>query len=57
MMEWKDVHLSSPVKTPKLQLAVEQPSTEECWILPNKDTPCPRAKEKLQVDGRRNKII
>ena len=28
--------LSSSVKTPKLHLAAEQPSTEECWIPPEK---------------------
>ena len=41
----------SPVWTPKSPLAAEQPSTGECWILPKKDTPCPRAKEKPQQDG------
>ena len=40
----------------KLQLAAEQPSTGECWISPKTDTPHPRAKEKLQQDGRRGKI-
>ena len=47
---------SSPMKTPKLQLATEQPSTGECWIPPKKDTPCPRAKEKPQQDTRTGKI-
>ena len=28
--------LSSSVKTPKLHLVAEQPSTEECWIPPKK---------------------
>jgi len=50
------VHSSSPVRTPKLQLAAEQPLTGECWITPGKDIPCPRAKEKPQQDGRRGKI-
>ena len=27
---------SSPARTPKLQLAAEQPSTGECWISPKK---------------------
>ena len=54
MAEQKDVH-SSPAKTPKLQLTAEQPLTGECWIPPKKDTPCPRAKELLQQDGRRGK--
>ena len=47
---------SSPVRTPKLQLAAEQLLTGECWIPPKKYTPCPAAKEKLQQDGRRGKI-
>ena len=33
MTEQKDnVHSSVPVRTPKSQLAAEQPSTGECWI-------------------------
>ena len=52
MVEEKDVWSSSPVRTPKLELAVEQPSIGECWIPPKKDTPCSRAKEKPQQDGR-----
>ena len=47
---------SSPERTPKLQLAAEQPLTGECWIPPNKDTPCPKAKEKPQEDGRKGEI-
>ena len=47
---------SSSARTPKLQLATEQPSTGECWIPPKKDTPYPRAKEKPQQDGRRAEI-
>ena len=47
---------SSPVRTPKLQLAAEQPLTGECWMQPQKDTPCPRAKVKPQLGGRRGKI-
>ena len=47
---------SSPVRTPKLQLAPEQPSTGECWILPQKDISCPVEKEKPQQDGRKGKI-
>ena len=39
---------SSPARTPKLQLAAEQPSTGKCWIPPKKDIPHPRAKEKTQ---------
>ena len=48
---------SSPARTPKLQLAAEQPWTEECWIIPKQDTPHPRAKEKPQQDGRRGKFM
>ena len=44
---------SSSARTPKLELATEQASTEECWIPPKKDTPCPRAKELPPQDGRR----
>ena len=44
---------SSPARPPKLQLIVEQASTGECWIPQKKDTPCPRAKELPQQDGRR----
>ena len=52
------MHSSSPARTPKLQLAAEQPSTGECWITPKKekDTPLPKAKEKPQQDSRRGKI-
>ena len=48
---------SSPMRSPKLQLPAEQPSTGECWIPPKKDTPYPRAKEKPPKDGRRGKIM
>ena len=47
---------SSPARTPKLRLAAEQSSIGECWDPPKKDTLCPRAKEKLQQDGRRATI-
>ena len=36
---------SSPVRTPKLQLAAEQPSAGECWIPPEIDTRCPRSRK------------
>ena len=36
MAENKAVSSSSPVTTRKLQIAAEQPSTEECWIPPEK---------------------
>ena len=57
MVEQKDVNSSSPVRTPELQLAAEQPSTGESWIPPQKDTPHPRAKERPQKDGRRGKTM
>ena len=43
-------------RTPKLQLTAEQPLIGECWIPPKNGTPRPRAKEKLQQDGRRDEI-
>ena len=56
MAEKKEVRSSSPVRTPKLQPAAEQPWTAEHWIPPKKGTACPRTKEKPQQDGRRSKI-
>ena len=53
MADWKDVGLSSPARTPKLQPTAEQPSAGKCWIPRKKDTPHPRAKEKPSQDGRR----
>ena len=50
------MHLFSPARTPKLQLAAEQLLTGECWITPKKDIPCPSAKKKSQQDGRRGEI-
>ena len=50
------MYLSSPARTPKLQLTAEQLSTGECWTPPQKDTPSPRAKEMPQQDGRRREI-
>ena len=46
---------SSPVRAPKLQLAVEQPSIGGHWNLSKKkkDTLCPETKKKLQWDGQR----
>ena len=52
MVEQKDVFSSSPARTPKLQLAAEQPSMGGCWNPPKKkDTPYPRTNEKPQ-DGK-----
>ena len=56
-MDSKDVHSSSPARTPKLQLATEESSKGECWIPPRKDIPSPRAKEKPQQDGRSGEIM
>ena len=56
---WQSIRIvrsSSPVRTPKLQLAAEQPLMGDCWIPPKKDTPCPMAKEKPQQDDRRGEI-
>ena len=50
MVHWRDVHSSSPVRTSKLQLTAEQPSTGECWIPSKKDISHPSAKEKPQQD-------
>ena len=51
------MHSSFPARTPKLQLAAEQPLTGECWMPPKKDTLHKRAKEKPQQDGRRGEIM
>jgi len=48
---------SPPLRAPKLQLAVEQPSTGRHWNPPSKDTLCPKTKKKLQQDGRRVTIM
>ena len=50
------MHSSPPMRAPKLQLAVEQPSTRGHWNPPKKDTPHPVAKKKPQWDGRRGVI-
>jgi len=44
---------SSSSRVPKLQLAVEQPSTGGCWNPPKKDTPSSTTKKKPQQDGSR----
>ena len=41
MVEQKDVCSSPPVRAPKLQIAVKQPSTGGRWNPPNKDAPRP----------------
>ena len=50
------MYSSSPARTPKSQLAAEQPSTGEFWIPPKKDTPHPRAKGKPQQIRRQGVI-
>ena len=45
------MHLSSSLRTPKLELAAEQPSTGECWISPKTDTQHKMTKEQLHQDG------
>ena len=49
--------LISPVRTPKSQLAVEQPLTGGCGNPPKRDILCPRTKENPQQDGRRGEIM
>ena len=51
------MHLSSPARTPKLQLTAEQLLTGECWIPPKKGSPHLKAKESPQQDGRRGEIL
>ena len=46
MAKYKDI--SPPVRTPKLQLVVEQPLTGGHWNPPKKDTPRPKTKKKSQ---------
>ena len=43
---------SSPVRAPKLQLAVDQPSAGGHWNKLKKDTPHPKTKKKVQWDCR-----
>ena len=55
-----DMCLSPPVRSPRSQLAAEQPLTGEYWKPPKKkkkDTPCRKKKEKLQQHGRRGTIM
>ena len=47
---------SSSARTPKLRLPAEQSLIGECCNPPKKDTLRPKAKEKLQQDGRRGTI-
>ena len=44
---------TSPVRTPKLELAAKQPLTEECWIPPkNKTKQNPMSKSKGEAPAR-----
>ena len=45
-----------PVRTPKLQLAVEQPLTGGQWNPQKEDTPCSDTRKNPQWDGRRGTI-
>ena len=56
MEDLKDIRSTLPARTPKLQLAAEQPLIGECQILSKKDTTCQGAKRKPQQDGRRGEI-
>ena len=48
------MYSSPPVRAPKLQLAVAQPSIGGCWNPPKKkDTPHAKTKKKPQQDSRR----
>ena len=50
------MHSSPPVRAPKSQLTVDQPSTGGHWNPPKKDTPRPEIRKKLQQDSRRGTI-
>ena len=52
MTEWKDLCSSSPVRAPKLQLAVERPLMGGQWNSTKRDAQCPKTKKKPR-DGRR----
>ena len=51
MAEKKDMNPTSPARTPKSQLAAEQPSTGRCWNPPEKDTPHPSQRNPSKVVG------
>ena len=51
------MHSSPPVIAPKLQLAVQQPSTEGCYNPPEKFTLPSKKITKPQQDGRRGTIM
>ena len=53
--EWKDLHSSPIVRALKSQLAIEQPSTEECRNASKKDTTCPNT-ERWWEKHNHNKI-
>ena len=49
MAKKKDVHSSSPMRSPKLHLIAEQPSTRECWIPAKKRYPTSKDKEETSA--------
>ena len=54
MVELKDMHSSPPARAPKLQLAIEQPSTGKHWNPPKKRYPTSKDKgeaTKKQQEG------
>ena len=56
MVEQKDLHLSFPVRTAKLQLAIDRRMLEPTKKK-KKDTPYPGTKEKPLQDSRRGTIM
>ena len=51
MAEWKDMCSSSPARTPKSQLAAEQPLAGDCWIPPKK---IPHVQEQRRSPNKRS---
>ena len=51
MTEQRELCSLPLLRTPKLQLDVEQPSIRGFWNPPKKYTPCPKKKKKPQQDG------
>ena len=56
MVEYKEVHSYSPVRTPKSQLVVEETPTGGPWNLSKKDTPHTKTKKKPQCNDTRSTI-
>ena len=51
------MHSSPLAGSPKSQLAIEQPSTGECWNPAKKDIPHPKTNTKPQPDDRKGAIM